>query len=183
MNICRLLPLVLSVLAAAASATTFERHVQGGRFVECEFVGLGSKGDVSGELLISQTSTDPKWAAGIALRLQDNSKFQVSFRLALLSVTTSKNLELRYEYFAGSRRPVTEALAEVPVGQSLPFRLTWDETGRITISVAGRDPRNLLLDFNPTMATVLITGASAKLKTEGREVLGCTQKEDPKPAK
>jgi len=165
-------------LAPLTHATTLEERVEGGRFEDCEFVGLGEKGDIRGQLTLSETALDKKWASVIALILTDDSKFQVTFRLALASVTTSDKLEVRYEFFSGSRRPVAEALAQVPIGEPANYRLAWDGSGRINIEIAGASPRSLLLDMKPSRAFVLVSGARGRITTQGHENLDCSRNID-----
>ena len=152
-------------------------------FIDCEFVGMGNKGSIKGTLTLAQPASHPTWASATALRLEDQSKFQVNFRLGLLSVADSRNLEFRYEYFAGSKRHVAETLAEVPPGVPVAFALTWDQSGRVSINTTGTSPRNLAFDFKPTRASFLISGATAQLRTETTEVIDCEGKADATPAK
>jgi len=176
MNSIRSALAFLCVLAtASASASDLDLRIPGGQFEDCEFVGLGPRGSLSGSLTLDNVATDPKWAAGIGLILLDDNKFQTSLRLALTKVTTSSGLEARYEFFSGNRRPVAEALDEVAPGVSMPFALAWSQSGRVELTVGRSEPRNLLLDFSPTRAFVLISGGQGKIKTNGAEVMDCAK--------
>jgi hypothetical protein len=167
--------LLALTFASSVHATVLDERVNGGKFEDCELVDLGEKGDLHGHLSLSELGSDEKWASAIALILIDDSKFQVSFRLALTSATTSDKLEVRYEFFNGPRRPVAEALAQVPIGVQVDYRLTWDGSGRVSVETAGTSPRNLVLDMKPSRAFVLISGGRGRITTQGQEKLDCTR--------
>jgi hypothetical protein len=163
------------IAAEFASASELDLRVPGGRFADCEFVGLGNTGSLSGTLTLESSSSDPKWAAAIAIILLDDAKFQTSLRFAVVAVTTSPRFEARYEFFTGARRPVAEALDETPPGVALPFTMSWDKSGRVELAAGSAQPRRLVLDFAPTRAFVLISGGRGRLATKGQEQIDCTK--------
>ena len=123
MNLHALFLFSTVLLAAAANATDLELRVPGGRYEDCEFIGLGPKGAIKGSIAIIETATDPKWSASTAFILIEDTKPSHTFRLALASVSSSKKLEARYELFSDERRLVAEALSEIAVGESLTYQL------------------------------------------------------------
>jgi hypothetical protein len=167
--------LFLTFSASLAQASQFDIRAGGGRFEDCELLELGQRGAVSGTIALSELTSGGKWASILALILTDDTKFQTSFRFALTSVITSQNLEARYEFFVGSRRPVAEALTEAAVGTPMPFRFSWNETGLIELSAGPTQVRRLLLDFKPTRAFVLVSGGRGKLELEGTKGIDCTR--------
>ncbi|MBI3902858.1 MAG: hypothetical protein HY306_07965 [Nitrosomonadales bacterium] len=121
----RALFLFLTILSTtAARAADLELRVSGGHFEDCELVGLGSKGSIKGSITIAETATDPKWASAAAFILIQDTKPNHIFRLALMSVSSSKKLEARYELFIDENRLVAETLSEVTVGEPLWWQNT-----------------------------------------------------------
>jgi hypothetical protein len=160
---------------SVASAATLDIRIPGGRFEDCELVGFGEKGSVMGSMTLSELDSDPRWAPSMVFILTDDSKFQTLLRFGLRAVTTSSKLEVRYEFFAGNRRPVAEAIFETPAGVPLPIALTWNESGLVELAAGSAEPRKLLLDFKPTRAFVLISGGRGRLTSDGGEQLDCSR--------
>lgn len=167
--------LVLFFAATTSSATDLERTVPGGRFVACEFVGLGSDGSVRGSITVSKTATDPTWASTASLILIEDAKPSHTFRLSLASVSTSKKLEARYELFVGEHRLIAEGLSEVTLGTPLAYQLAWTKDGHIQLAVGNTTPRYLRLDIRPSRALALISGAHGRIHTEGNETIDCSR--------
>lgn len=174
MKFCALF-LFLTILTSASYATDLELRVPGGRYEDCEFVGLGPKGSIKGSITVTETATDPKWGSSVAFILIEDTKPSHTFRLALISVSSSKKLEARYELFSDEHRLAAEALSEVAIGEPLPYQLAWEENGHIQLVVGNNSPRNLLLDVKPSRAFALISGSHGKIHTEGQEKLDCSR--------
>jgi hypothetical protein len=167
--------LLLFLGAATAAASPIDIRAGAGRFADCELVEVGSRGAISGTMSLSELSSDSRWASALAFIITDDTKFQTSFRFALASVTASKNLEARYEFFTGSRRPVAEALGEAAVGATLPFHLSWNESGSVELSAGSSQPRKLSLDFKPTRVFLLVSGGRGRLELEGDKGVDCSR--------
>lgn len=150
-------------------------QASGGLFEDCELIDLGPQGAISGTAALGELTPGGKWASALAFILTDDSKFQTSFRLSIGSVTTSPRLEVRYEFFAGSRRPVAEGLGELAIGANMPFRLSWQKDGRVEISAGPAQTRNLLLDFRPTRAFILVSGGRGRMELNGVTKIDCSR--------
>jgi len=166
--------LALALSSAAAAAVPVDVRAPAGRFEDCELLDLGPSGSISGTMSLRDVKPTANWASVLAIILVDDAKFQTSFRFGLASVTTSPNLEARYEFFAGSRRPVAEGLTHAGVGTAMAFRLSWNESGVVEISAGPSQQRRLLLDFNPTRAFLLVSGGQGHLELEGSKGIDCS---------
>jgi hypothetical protein len=166
---------LLLLVSSAALSSNLDLTVKGGHFEDCELVELGPTGSIKGRISVIELSSDPKWASAVAIILIQDTKPSKVFRLLLGSVSTSKQLEARYEFFVGQNMQVAEALAEISVGESMPYQLTWGQNQRVRISVANTAPRNLWIDMKASRAFVLISGSRGLFQTEGKEQLDCAR--------
>ncbi|HKZ16029.1 MAG TPA: hypothetical protein VJ161_01005 [Geobacteraceae bacterium] len=156
-------------------ASNLDLTAKGGHFQDCELIDQGPSGSIKGSISLIELSSDPKWASVVAIILIQDTKPSRVFRLSLGSVSTSKKLEVRYEFFVGESRQVAEALAEIPVGEPMPFQMTWGQSQLVQLSIANTAPRNLWLDMKASRAFVLVSGSRGLFQTEGKEQIDCTR--------